>query len=92
MLLCRVTGTVTAPAKAEAFRPTRLLVVHPVDQHGAVRGRKVYVALDPHFGAGVGDVVLVAREGAALAQIMRSKSVPANAIVLAVVEDWSFVS
>lgn len=88
MTLCRVTGTVTAPTKAEAFRPARLLVVRPIGRSGAVEGRKAMVALDPHFGAGVGDVVLVAKEGAVVAQIMGSKTVPTNTIVIAVVEDW----
>ena len=89
MFLCKVTGTVVATRKAEVFRTSKLLVVHPVDSEGQVRGEKDMLALDPGFDAGVGDYVLVAREGAVVAQMLASDEVPANVIVLGVVDDWN---
>lgn len=89
MFICKVTGTIVATRKAEALRPAKLLVVRPVDVEGGVVGDKDMLALDPRFGAGVGDYVLVAKEGAVVAQMMDAADVPANVIVLGVVDDWS---
>lgn len=91
MDLCQVTGTVVATRKQEAFRPAKMLIVHRVDAHGAViPGAKEMLALDPRYGAGVGDYVLVAREGAVVAQLMESDEVSANVIIVGVVDDWSY--
>ena len=90
MHLCKVTGTVVATRKHENFRPAKLLVVHPVDTEGALVGEKDMLALDPQFGAGVGDYVLVVREGKAVAQLMENTDVSANVIIVGVVDDWSY--
>lgn len=66
-----------------------MLIVHPVDLAGKLVGEADLLALDPRFGAGVGDVVLVAKEGAVVAQLMNDDDVPANVIILAVVDDWA---
>lgn len=89
MYLCQVTGMVVATRKDESFRTAKLLVVHPVDLEGRLVGDKDQLALDPRFGAGLGDYVLVAREGAVVAQLMGTDDVPANVIVLGVVDDWA---
>ena len=90
MFLCKVTGSVVATRKQEAFRPAKLLVVHRVDQHGTeLPDAKEMLALDPRFGAGVGDYVLVVREGKAVAQLM-DDAVPANVVIVGVVDDWSY--
>ena len=90
MLLCRVTGTAVAPRKQESFRPAKLLVVHPIDAAGNLHGEKDMLALDPRYGAGQGDVVLVVREGAAVQQLMDTENVSANVIIVGVVDDWSY--
>lgn len=90
MYLCRVTGTVVAPQKQEVFRSAKLLVVHRVTTDGTLDDAPDMLALDPGYGAGVGDVVLVAREGAVVAQLMGRESVPANVIVVGVVDDWTY--
>ena len=48
------------------------------------------LAIDPGYGAGTGDVVLVAREGAVVRQLMNKDAVPANVIILGVVDDWTY--
>ncbi|GIV60432.1 EutN/CcmL family microcompartment protein [Rhodocaloribacter litoris] len=88
MYLCKVTGTVVATRKDERFRPSKLLIVHPVDLAGRLKGIKDQLALDPGYGAGIGDYVLVAREGAVVEQLMAAPT-PANVIVLGVVDGWS---
>lgn len=89
MTLCKVTGTVVASRKAEALRPAKLLIVRPVDTDGEIMGEKDMLALDPRYGAGVGDYVLVAKEGAVVSQLMEAADVPANVVILGVVDDWS---
>ena len=89
MLLCRVVGTVTAPRKAEGLRAASLLLVEPVTRGGETTGRRELVALDPGHGAGTGDIVLVAREGAVVAGVLGRADVPANAVIVAVVDDWT---
>ncbi len=88
MHLCKVTGTIVATRKDERFRPSKLLIVHPVDTEGALQGHRDMLALDPGYGAGVGDFVLIAREGAVVEQLMGDVT-PANVIILGVVDNWS---
>ena len=92
MFLCKVTDSVVATRKQEAFRPAKLLVVHRVDQQGVeLPNAKEMLALDPRFGAGIGDYVLVVREGKAVAQVMESDEIiSANVIIVGVVDDWSY--
>ena len=87
MILCTVTGTVTAPQKDVRFEGSKLLVVQPVDTDGAPTDERDMLALDPKFDAGVGDFVLVAKEGAVVAQLMGAQA-PANVIVVGVVDGW----
>ena len=62
-----------------------------MDQHGALLpDAKEMLALDPRYGAGVGDYVLVVREGKAVAQLMNADTVSANVIIVGVVDDWSY--
>ena len=88
MYLCKVTGTTIATRKNESFRTAKLLVVQPVATDGEPSGANDMLALDPGFGAGVGDVVLVAKQGQVVHQIMHDTSVPANVIIVGVVDDW----
>lgn len=53
-------------------------------------GQKDMLALEPGFGAGVGDYVLVAREGAVVAQLMPEPDVPTNVVILGVVDNWTY--
>lgn len=89
MMLCKVTGTVVATRKREEFRRAKLLVVHPVDTEGERTGNRDMLALDPQYGAGIGDYVLVAREGAVVEQLLNGPT-PANVVVLGVIDDWSY--
>ena len=88
MQLCKVTGSVVATIKDEALRKGTLLIVHPIETDGTLTGVSDQLAIDPGHGAGVGDVVLVAKEGAVVRQILGREDVPANAIILGVVDDW----
>lgn len=77
-----------AAQKNETFRAAKLLVVQMIGTDGEASGSREMLALDPGFGAGTGDVVLVARQGQVVHQIMNDDSVPANVIIVGVVDDW----
>ena len=48
------------------------------------------LAIDPGHDAGIGDFVLVAREGAVVRQLLKSEDVPANVVIVGVVDDWTY--
>ena len=89
MRLCRVTGTTVATRKAESFRTSKMLIVQPIELSGEAADERDMLALDPGFGAGPGDVVLTAREGGVTRQITGQADIPANVVVLGVVDNWS---
>jgi len=97
MQLALVTGTVVSTRKNERLRSAKLLIVHPIDLAGRRIGTKDLLALDPRFDAGTGDVVMVAKEGAVVAQLMDAGvedapgGTPANVIIIGVVDDWEAV-
>lgn len=96
MRLCRVTGSVVATRKSDRLRPTKLLLVRPLSLDGTVAdAASEDVALDPGLSAGVGDAVLVAKEGAVVAQLFdegapeSTDPTPANVVIVAVVDEWT---
>lgn len=88
MHLCRVTGTVTATRKDERLASAKLLIVQDIDLAGKQTSDPGSLALDARFNAGIGDVVLVAHEGAVAAQVMGGSAVPTNVVIVGVVDDW----
>jgi microcompartment protein CcmK/EutM len=64
-----------------------LLVVKPINLDGSFRHEREMVAIDTQ-DAGEGDMVLIAQEGAVVEQVMHSDKVPANTIVMAVVDGF----
>jgi microcompartment protein CcmK/EutM len=82
--LCEVLGDVVATAKHPAFAGHKLLIVQPLDEKRARTG-KSFLAVD-HAQAGVGDVVLVMREGTGVRQILKDKSLPIRSLIVGVVD------
>lgn len=93
MYLARVTGSVVATRKSARFTAHRLLTVDKIDTQGLSLGKPEDVALDAGLDAGAGDVVLVAKEGAVVADVFDRDSgefaTPANVVIVAVVDDWT---
>lgn len=80
MILARVVGAVVATRKHPSHEGRKLLRVQPVDLEGRDEGAEL-VALDA-VDAGVGDRVLVVREGyAAMTAVGRPKSPISTAVV-----------
>ena len=61
MILARVVGNVVATQKNERYEGGRILVVQPINPDGSSAGDEL-LALDS-VDAGVGDTVVVVREG-----------------------------
>ena len=61
MILARVVGNVVATQKNDRYEGGRIMVVQPIDPDGSERGAEL-LALDS-VDAGVGDTVIVVREG-----------------------------
>lgn len=68
MILGRVTGTIVSTVKHPAYEGRKLLTVAPIDAKGAAAGDD-FIAVD-HAQAGVGDTVLVLKEGNGVRQIL----------------------
>lgn len=86
MILGRVTGTVVATAHHPAYDGRKLLVVQPVDADGRSAGREL-LAVD-HSQAGVGDLVLVNREGNGARQMLGTLDgkLPIRSVVVGIVD------
>jgi microcompartment protein CcmK/EutM len=61
MILARVVGNIVATQKDERYEGSRILIVQPIDLDGTDDGAEL-LALDS-VDAGVGDTVVVVREG-----------------------------
>lgn len=68
MILGRVTGTVTSTVKHPGYEGRKLMSVVPIDDQGRESGPE-FLAVD-HAQAGVGDTVIVLKEGTGVRQIL----------------------
>ena len=69
MILGRVTGTVVSSAKHPSYVGHKLLLVTPIDEHQRLLSKGEFLAVDA-AQAGVGDTVLVLKEGTGVRQIL----------------------
>jgi len=85
MYIGRVSGTVVATIKHEAFHGRKLLVVDKLTTDGEPTGE--YDICVDAVQAGVGDTVLIIDEGNGARQILRRQIAPVRAVVVGVVDD-----
>jgi microcompartment protein CcmK/EutM len=85
MYIGRVTGTVVATIKHEAFHGRKLLIVDQLGLDGEPTGD--YDICVDVVQAGAGDRVLVMDEGNGARQILRRKTAPVRAVVVGIVDD-----
>ena len=86
MFLAKVSGNVVSTQKNEYLKSNKLLLVKRIDLQGNYLNDKDEIALD-FIDAGIGDTVLVVKEGAAVQQILGHKKAPVNIMIVAVVDD-----
>lgn len=95
MYLGHVTDSIVATEKDPRLRAHRLLTVRPVDLDGSPLDGPADVALDPGLDAGPGDYVIVAKEGAVVADLLDrdlgpgERGTPANVVIVAIADDWT---
>ncbi len=98
MYLARVTGSIVATHKSPRLDGHKLLTVDRIGVDGESLGKTEDVALDAGLDAGPGDVVLVVKEGAVVADLFdrdaapEEGSTPANVVIVAIVDDWTVPS
>ncbi|MCF8242433.1 MAG: EutN/CcmL family microcompartment protein [Melioribacteraceae bacterium] len=86
MYLAKVKGNIVSTQKNIHLVSHKLLIVQPLDLNGNLTGTQEMIALD-QVDAGIGDTVLVAKEGDAVQQILGHKNAPVNTMIIAVVDD-----
>jgi microcompartment protein CcmK/EutM len=85
MILARVEGTVVATAHHPSFDGHKLLIVQPLDEGRQPAGTS-FLAVD-RVQAGVGDVVLVNREGNGNRAILKQGPItPIRSVIVGVVD------
>lgn len=85
MYIGRVTGTVVATIKHEAFYGRKLLIVDRLTPEGEMTG--TYDICVDVAQAGVGDWVLVIDEGNGARQILQREVAPVRAVIVGIVDD-----
>lgn len=84
MLLARVTGTLVATQKHPAYAGHTILQVQPVTPELTPTGEAFYAVA--HMQAGVGDLVMVAREGGSARMMLDMKDGPVHGTIAGIVD------
>ena len=84
MILARVLGPVVMTVKHPALCAEKILIVQPVTASDAPHGESL-LAID-RAQAGVGDRVLVLREGSGVRQILGLENVPIRSMIVGIVD------
>ena len=90
MFLARIVGTVTATIKHEAYDRTKLMLVQPITPNGEDTGDSL-LAVDT-VGAGVGERVIVLRQGVAAAQVLNVDRPPIRSVIVGIVDEIQFTT
>ncbi len=85
MVLGKVTGTVVSTQKHPDYNGYKIYVIQPILENGKPKGG-TFLALDT-VQSGVGDTVLVMREGNGVRQILGKDVCPIRSLVVGVVDE-----
>jgi microcompartment protein CcmK/EutM len=85
MFLARVIGTVTSTIKHDAYQGTKLMLVQPISPEGDDVDDSL-LAVDT-VGAGVGEKVIVLRQGVAAAQVLGLDRPPIRSVIAGIVDE-----
>lgn len=89
MILARVIGTVVTTLSHPAFKNRRLLVVQPLGLEGD-KPDEDFIALD-NTQAGIGDTVLVNREGSGARQVLKNPDACVISVIVGII-DSAFIA
>ena len=91
MTLAKVIGNVVSTQKNEFLVSNKLLLVREIDVQGNYTTNKDSIAID-FVDSGLGDPVLVVKEGDAVQQILGHKKAPVNTIIVAIVDNIDVIN
>ncbi|MBL7961429.1 EutN/CcmL family microcompartment protein [bacterium] len=86
MMICKVTGSIVSTHKNENLNGHKIMIVQPVDLNQKPTGADL-LAID-EVSAGVGDLVLVMKEGGGARIILKNKKIPVQAVIVGVIDDF----
>lgn len=84
MIIGKVVGTVVTTISHAAYKNRRLLVVQPLSLDKKDKGGD-FIALD-NSQAGIGDTVLVNREGGGARQVLENKNACVISVIVGIVD------
>jgi len=84
MILARVVGTIVTTISHPAFKNRRLLVVQPLALPGEAPDED-FIALD-NSQAGIGDTVLVNREGSGARQVLKNPDACVISVIVGIAD------
>lgn len=87
MILAKVIGTVVTTVGHPDFKNRKLLVVQPLVMEGE-KADDEFVALDASH-AGIGDTVLINREGGGARQVLKNPDAPVISVIVGIVDSVS---
>lgn len=86
MFLAKISGNVVSTQKNDYLKAQKLMLVKKIDLKGNFINNKDEIALDL-IDSGIGDIVLVVKEGDAVQQVLGHKNAPVNTMIIAIVDD-----
>jgi len=84
MMIAKVIGTIVSTIKHPAYDSKKLLLVQPMHLSGEIED-EAFVAID-EAQAGIGDTVLVMREGSGARQITQIKDAPIISVIVGILD------
>lgn len=84
MKICRIKGTVVSTVKHPDYLGLKLLVCQPLDDMLREKGSS-FLAVD-RVQAGVGDLVLVMREGNGIRQLFQREVTPIRSAIVGIID------
>jgi len=86
VFLAKVKGNVVSSHKNEHLKGHKLMLIREIDPQGKFINNKDMVSVD-QVDAGIGDTVLVVKEGNAVFQILGHRNAPINTIIVGIVDN-----
>jgi len=84
MIICRVIGDIVSTVKNKEFTGKKIMIVQPLNLDNQAEG-EAFLALDS-VQAGIGDRVLVMREGGSARIVFNNNNIPVQAVITAIVD------
>ena len=85
MVLAKIVGTVVSTIHHKAYDGKRIMLCQPLTPDGSHTGNQI-IALD-RVQAGVGERVLILREGTGVRQLYGETDFPVRSVIVGIVDD-----